>query len=204
LPHDVSYLLSFPCNTPIIDANGLVNVYDVPWIIGAKKGFPNFNEFSMQDVVQVTRKLQVTRPTTNSPPNATNQMYVFSITNYLGTEFWNSYTNGYSNAVQAVVRDNLMMQMSLTNGQVLFADSFPLSRSVSFNPATSFNIWPSNAFLIPLATNFTFLADSAFQFSPPAFYYVGNSLSPSFQSTSLTDSFDMQLQHQSFAGVHSR
>ena len=69
----------------------------MPWIIGAKKGFPNFNEFSMQDVVKVTRKLQVTRLTTNSPPNATNQMYVISVTNSLGVEFWNSYTNGYTN-----------------------------------------------------------------------------------------------------------
>ena len=75
-PHDIDDLLNFPANTPITDANGLVNVYGVPWIIGAKKGFPNFNEFSMQDVVKVTRKLQVTRLNTNSPPNATNQMYV--------------------------------------------------------------------------------------------------------------------------------
>ena len=73
------------------------NVYGVPWIIGAKKGFPNFNEFSMQDVVKVARKLQVTRLTTNSPPNATNQMYVVSVTNSFGVEFWNSYTNGYTN-----------------------------------------------------------------------------------------------------------
>jgi hypothetical protein len=33
-------------------------VYGVPVIIGAKKAFPNFNEFAMQTLVQVTRKLQ--------------------------------------------------------------------------------------------------------------------------------------------------
>ena len=95
----------------------------MPWIIGAKKGFPNFNEFSMQDVVKVTRKLQVIRLTTNSPPNITNQMYVISVTNSLGVEFWNSYTNGYTNLlqnVQVVVNDNPSMQMTLTNGALLF------------------------------------------------------------------------------------
>ena len=122
-----------------------------------RRGFLNFNEFSMQDVVKVTRKLQVTRLTTNSPPNATNQMYVISVTNSLGVEFWNSYTNSYSNQVQVVVNDNLTMQMALTNGTVLLADSVPLSRSVPFNPQTSFNVWPSNAFLVPFATNYPIL-----------------------------------------------
>ena len=40
------------------------NVYGVPWIIGAKKGFPNFNEFEMENIFQLTRKLQLTRPNT--------------------------------------------------------------------------------------------------------------------------------------------
>ena len=116
LPYDVANLSSFPANTPIADANGYVNVYDVPWIIGAKKGFPNFNEFSMQDAVTITRLLQVTRPTTNSLPNGTNQAYLFGVTNSLGFEFWNSYTNAYINdPVQVVVNDQLFMQMLLTN-----------------------------------------------------------------------------------------
>ena len=37
-------------------------VYGIPLVIGAKKGFPNFNEFAMQTQVQVTRKLQFHRP----------------------------------------------------------------------------------------------------------------------------------------------
>ena len=40
-------------------------------------------------------------------------MYLFGITNSLGVEFWNSYTNGYSNQVQVVVNDNLTMQMTI-------------------------------------------------------------------------------------------
>ena len=56
------------------------NVYGVPWIIGAKKGFPNFNELAMENAFQLTRKLQVTRASTNASvapitTYAYNQMY---------------------------------------------------------------------------------------------------------------------------------
>jgi hypothetical protein len=190
LPLDVDSLPDgFTPRIPQLVNQGSGNVYGVPWIIGAKKGFPNFNEFSMQDVVKVTRKLQVTRPNTNSPPNTTNQMYVISITNSMGVEFWNSYTNGYTNLaqqVQVVVNDNLTMQMLLTNAgttTVLNADGFPLTRSLTFNPSISLNIWPSNAFLVPFVTNFMFLADSAYSFPYSDFYYVGDNPNPTFQAT---------------------
>jgi hypothetical protein len=167
------------------------NVWGVPWIIGAKRGFPNFNNFSMQDVVKVTRKLQVTRPTTNSPPNATNQMYVISVTNSLGVDFWNSYTNGYTNTsgnIQVVVSDNLSMQMVLTNGMLLLADGHTLGYDFPspFFAQANFNIWPGNGFLIPFATNFPILMDSAYVFSPPGFSFVGSNPNPTFQVTSPT------------------
>jgi hypothetical protein len=74
---------------------GLVNVYGVPWIIGAKKGLPGFNQLYMDAAVQVTRKLQMTRGTSGSTPDQTNQMYVFNITDKMGMAFWNSYFNNY-------------------------------------------------------------------------------------------------------------
>ena len=86
-----------------------------------------------------------------------------------------------------VVNDNLTMQMALTNGTtVLLADSFPLTRSMLFNPLTSFNGWPSNAFLVPFATNFPFLPDSAYSFPFTDFYYVGDNPNPTFQATTPT------------------
>ena len=160
-----------------------MNVYGIPWIIGAKKGFPNFNEFSMQDVMKIARKLQVTRFNTNSPPNATNQMYVISVTNSLGIEFWNSYTNSHFNQVQVVVNDNLTMQMVLTNGTVLLADGVSLTRSMLFNSQINLNGWPSNAFLVPFATNFTPLYDSAYSFPFVQFYNVAANPNPTFQPT---------------------
>ncbi len=82
-----------------------INVYGVPWIIGAKKGFPNFNEYAMESTFQLTRKLQVTRPGTNSPISAYqyNQMFNVSMTNQFGVECWNSYTNDYLRSVAIYV-----------------------------------------------------------------------------------------------------
>ena len=46
-PYDPMQLLNYSAtNTLITDAHGPVNVYGVPWIIGAKKGLPNFNSFT--------------------------------------------------------------------------------------------------------------------------------------------------------------
>jgi hypothetical protein len=80
-----------------------------------------------------------------------------------------------------VVNDNLTMQMALTNGTVLIADTFPLTRSVLFNPSISFNGWPSNAFLVPFATNFPFLAASAYSSPFTQFYNVA--VNPPYQPT---------------------
>ena len=69
-------------------------VYDVPFLIGAKKGFPNFNEFSMINVAQVSRKVEVVKRTeADRRPVMTNLVYLLSVSNQFGIEFWNSYTN---------------------------------------------------------------------------------------------------------------
>ena len=155
------------------------NVYGVPWIIGAKKGFPRFNEFSMENAVQITRKLQVTRQDTNSNPpilTATNENFVFSITNSIGVEFWNSYTNFYPDPVQMVVNDFVSMQ--LTNGfsGSLFSN-FQVSPNINI-PTWFGSTWASGGglntnfstpFIIPIFTNLTFLTNSVFQWGSGGF-----------------------------------
>jgi hypothetical protein len=125
-----------------------VNVYGVPWIIGAKKGFPNFNKFALQDVVQITRKLQITRATltTTSTTNLinTNQMYIFSISNSIGMDLWNSYSNWYPNPVQIVVNGNLSMM--LTNDSLLSPQYGPSNYSITANiPFAANPSWPGSA-----------------------------------------------------------
>jgi hypothetical protein len=172
LPYDLASITNnplFPAFKPMADANGFINVYGVPWIIGAKKGFPNFNEFSMQSIVQVTRKLELTRPTLTAGPSeiTTNQMYIFSVSNVFGVECWNSYSSSNLSGVVIWPRNSLSMTMTNDNGMV------PVSLSVLAADITNLPVapvrWPgtvqpwalnsnpnnpdTNSFVIPLFTN---------------------------------------------------
>jgi hypothetical protein len=131
IPFNIGGLTNLsPSFTPIRDANNnLVNVYGVPWIIGAKKGFPNFNEFVQENIVGVTRRLQVTRDTNYETVNfpkvrltGTNQMYLFSLNSSVGLDFWNSYNSNFTDNVTVVYRG--VTWMSITNDDGNF-DSHP-------------------------------------------------------------------------------
>ncbi len=156
------------------------NIYNVPWIIGAKKGFPNFNEFAMAAVSQVTRKLQISKPSATAPRTSwtTNIAYVVGISNAIGVEAWNSYSNPYPRAVDMVVADNLVMALWLTNrpGQpgtllamtnVYFGSTNRPASGILPNTWTGVPPNPSTApaqtrasFQIPIMTNFLFVPDS--------------------------------------------
>ena len=132
--------------------NLATNVYGVPWIIGAKKGFHNFNQFTMQNVVVVERKLQVTRQTLDGVIS-TNQMYIFSVSNSLGAELWNSYNSNYVSVnasspalpqIQCLVRDNI--SMVLTNDAFLPPMLFPPKIiNGGFTNTFSVSTWPGSA-----------------------------------------------------------
>jgi len=84
LPSDVNSLRSgyTPLNhSPSLAQSNRGNVYGVPWIIGAKKGFPNFMNFG-GSIVQVTRKLKLTRTSVTSSTYAMQhkQNYLIGIT----------------------------------------------------------------------------------------------------------------------------
>jgi hypothetical protein len=162
--------------------NVAVNIYGVPWIIGAKKGFPNFNKVSMETSVQITRKLQATRiPNGISPTGATlfqygtNQMYIMSISNFLGVGCWNSYNTPYPKTgiapVQIALLDSLTTQ--LTNNQpgfsgLTFSNTY-LNNPNPFLPLAGF-VWPvssdPNSFLAPLNTNSIILANCVYDYGP--------------------------------------
>jgi len=176
-PFDASFLAGTPA-VPVGNLPPVDNIYGVPWIIGAKKGFPSFNEISMQDVVTVTRKLQVTRSdfTATAKIVATNAQYDMSISTAIGVEFWNPYTNAYINPLQVVVYNNV--SANLTNN-VGFIQPFiqPLSQNYSFNfwPGArwlpdgtadyraSSSSFPTNAFYLPIYTNISFMTNQAYQ-----------------------------------------
>jgi hypothetical protein len=148
-------------------------VHGIPFVIGVKKGFPNFNEFTLQGTFQVARKLQITRPSLNAPLSQyeTNQMFVLGITNHLGVEAWNSYPSNYARAVDIFANVETV---------VAFRDDMGLlaTQRVSVPAALSFasHTWPgiefrptpnSNSFQVLITTNFTFLPESVYQHNPP-------------------------------------
>jgi len=154
----------------------LVNVYGVPWILGAKKGFPSFNQLSLFSGVQFARKLQITRDSvTTFPANyTTNQMYAMSIGNNLGLSFWNSYNNTYPRPLTVYASDTLYVK--LTNGANTWFGwtNFTI-------PSVTINSWPGAQWtastLPPAATpkaNSFYNVNWAFTFEPPSVYHLFN------------------------------
>jgi hypothetical protein len=151
-PRPISDLpLYSQANTPIFDIKGpLVNVYGVPWVIGAKKGLPNFEQFSYIHSAQVTRKLEFTRSSidvTKSTTFTTNQAIIVGpITNGLGISFWNPYNTTYPRPLRVVVSDYLNIVMTNAynvNGSTVW----PLH--TDFSPTNLFtnvvvNFWPGS------------------------------------------------------------
>ena len=176
--------------------NVAVNVYGVPWIIGAKKGFPNFNAFTMENVFKITRKLQLTRPNTTvtyltSPNSYTiSQQLTASLANLLDVECWNSYRADYTHGQQIQILATVANTVVLTNDQGL---NFPIGSYYAHSISTS--DWPGygsyaipqqTSFLYPLySTNEVVLPESAYTFNPANPFvpsatatFVNNTLSP--------------------------
>ena len=139
-PNDIVFSTPFDVST--IAAGGgtnvLENVYGVPWIIGAKKGLPNFNEFAMENALTVTRRLQVTRPAINLPAPAqvdlpnfhTNQMYLMSLSSSIGIELWNSYVSNYSGTIQVGI--NEYATLTITNDEQVTPYLFQTTFSTNY------------------------------------------------------------------------
>ena len=184
-------------NSPLLASNAQLtnyygNVYGVPWIIGAKKGLPNFNQLYMNEVVQITRKLEVTRRSTNSlSPDYrsydTNQMYVMSITNNIGISFWNSYSNFYPRPLTVYAAD--WLQMNMTNGaNAWVGNAYFVIPSVTINPWPG-SQWGASGMALPgntpnilvgsfYYTNwfFAFLPESVYRFVTATFVPISSNM----------------------------
>ena len=167
----------FPSNLPLIDPvkGSYVNVFGVPWIIGAKKGFPSFNKFGMQTVVQVTRKLQVKRssiPTVlNSTTFLTNQLLAFSISNYVNSDCWNSYSNAYYTPINIYALDTMSMAINNNIGApARYFNNYQVFKNTLVPRWPGFtNAYSTSSFTNPLSTAVVLLTNSDFYFgtTPP-------------------------------------
>lgn len=122
-------------------------VYNVPFLIGAKKGLPNFNEFSLRNVAQITRKLEVRKRTPlDVRPFQTNLLYLVTATNQFGIELWNAYATNYPRPLRVRVLGRL--SLALIDG---LRTNLPLAfTNVAYHADIRTNSWPSNTFILPV------------------------------------------------------
>jgi hypothetical protein len=163
----------------------------VPLVIGAKKGLPNFNEFSMQSVIQIQRKLQFTKDK-DGVLVSTNQMYYIGVSNMCGVEAWNSYVTNYPGGLKMSVSVDLTTVLSnqvsvVASNRTFFARSYPPLVAVGWptpsplDPATYRYLATSQAgFFVPLKTNLLFLANSQYRGANPPSLANQNSPWPIF------------------------
>jgi hypothetical protein len=140
--------------------------------VGAKKGLPNFNEASSLTDIMVSRKLEVSKPSLNAKPNQTNILYLVAITNVLGVECWNSYTQSYPRSLELQVSAQIRMVLTNQLGVVLWPrPNLPPLQPWNISVVTNLvaNQWGSNQFVIPLTTNLTFIPNSVYLDLPPYF-----------------------------------
>ncbi len=142
--------------TALVDA--VTHVAGIPLVIGAKKGFPNFNEFALQTVVQATRKLELVKMAPQMKPSITNQLYTLGISNLFGIEFWNSYTQTFPRALELRVR--LETDMVLSNDVRVIRRFVTNIVHTGTIPAQT---WQGGQFSLPITTVLNFLPDSIYR-----------------------------------------
>lgn len=160
--------LSFTNAVAYVKSNSLI--FGVPFVIGARKGLPNFNEFASESVVQITRKLELrkTGPGGGNLINQTNQMFIIGISNGFGAEFWNSYTSNYTRPVEVAVINFSLLQLTNDFGFVLRSNLTASGQIFIPSGATSvWSRWTRNtsvdaSFLVPLRSNHIVIPDSAY------------------------------------------
>ena len=162
-----------------------INIYGVPWVIGAKKGMPNFNEFAMETAISVSRKLKLTKPSPGSSSiTDVKQMFEVGISNTIATEALNSYLSSYPRGLTLSVSNEVGIGVTnqfganlIPGGWRTFVPFMPLPTNV---PAGT---WPpfinqspyNNSILVPLKSGFVFFTNATYVDTPgPAFFEPNN------------------------------
>jgi hypothetical protein len=176
------------------------NVYGVPWVIGAKKGLPNFNQISLESFTQLTRKLQIVKPSLSAlrPTWHTNVQYVLSVSNALMAEAWNSYAGAYPRAVDIQAGDALNMTLTNENGIITPAAFYSVNFTAGNQITVPANTWAgvgfnmssniAGSFRFPLLVSTNFLPGDIYSTTAPnpstgTFVYNANPLAARFDTT---------------------
>ena len=169
-----------------------ININGVPWIIGVKKGLPNFNEYSVESIVQVSRRLEVNKGNlANVSPEMsrnwrTNQMYTLGITNIFGIEGWNSYTKAYPNPLLLDVR--YKYQIGLWDHSVTNKSGVALPRLLTnlvegpYRITKNYPRWPGQEFKVPLNAGATTITNSIYSTGLKRFFPANRAFTNVFES----------------------
>jgi hypothetical protein len=177
-----------------LDTDLHINIHGVPWIVGVKKGLPNFNEYSVESIVQVSRRLEVNKGTLANVPPAmsrnwrTNQMYTLGITNVFGIEGWNSYTNAYPRQLGLDIRHQYQIGLwdhSVTNRSGIAVPRL-LTNLISrpYNKFTRLraNEWRGREFKVPLNAAATTITNSIYSTGLKRFFPANRAFTNVFET----------------------
>lgn len=192
-----SLILGDPSLPPRVYPN--INVYGQPAVVGAKKGWPNFNEFAVDIQAEVTRKLEFIKAKVDGPVVLTNQMHLLSLQGLFGVEAWNSYSNKFPRPLRWHVALQSQVALFATNNGVRIK-VWPLANNYQFNllsdqTTNSWEGWVGETNLasikIPLFTNVVMLAgNNALLRSSP--YFTTNSTN-SFERSFDPPSWNLEM-----------
>ncbi|MCX7872307.1 MAG: hypothetical protein N2487_03375, partial [Verrucomicrobiae bacterium] len=141
-------------------------IYNIPPIVGARKGYPNFNELTVKTYVQVERKLAFIKVAGTTRTFTTNQMYIVGISNSFGLEFWNSYSRPFPRPLRLFIACSSTVVLTNENGAILFSNVF----GTNFGPYTiPANTWAGGTFKLTPNNNLVVMNDSIFFNNPPRF-----------------------------------
>ncbi len=154
-----------------------LNVIGMPWVIGARKGYPNFNEQELLTDIQLTRKIGLTRQNLASIFSIHDMwvQYILSVSNRLSFESWNSYSDDqyrFRRPLQVMITNHVTSAL-WRNGQVVpvatatnnFGVPTRYSNHVSRVLATNImandlRTWEEGAFNVMTSSNLTFVPSS--------------------------------------------
>ncbi|HWV99467.1 MAG TPA: hypothetical protein VNZ64_07200 [Candidatus Acidoferrum sp.] len=165
-----------PLGAPFRNDSQEPMISGVPLVIGARKGFPNFNEFAMQTAMSVSRLLEFRRAAgdTYGPVMQTNQMYVAGISNTFGLEAWYSYSNAYPRNLQLLVSGTMTALITNEFGDLLLSNRVARGATVTTN---NWSGWTSlgdlaGSFMLPFGTanQVIFLTNSSYVAGSPGFF----------------------------------
>ena len=160
--------LSDAIQAGLIQTNTTLNIYGIPWILGAKKGLPNFNEATIVGISDMTRRLEATRPLPTPGPVQLNQMIIVGVSNQVGVELWNSYGSNYPRGIQ--IRIDAAITTTLTNEYGIAITNYftaGAQTNIAPNTWTGYASFSHASFLVPLLNSFASVPSSVFYQNPP-------------------------------------